>query len=112
MSRSHLKGKIQTVLGPIEPGSVAGVRQVATARASGGLELVYEFQAAIGQRDPRDRVLLDADPPIDLVIRGGVHGDSATSALALNALAALRDARPGLHTMATVPLVSCRDGLR
>jgi 2,4-diaminopentanoate dehydrogenase len=101
--------RLQSALGPIEPGNVAGVRQVATARASGGVELVHDFQAAIGQVDPRDRVLLDADPPIDLVIRGGVHGDTATSALAINALVALCDARPGLHTMATVPLVSSRD---
>jgi 4-hydroxy-tetrahydrodipicolinate reductase len=54
-------------------------------------------------------VLLDSDPPLDLVVKGGVHGDVATSAIALNALRPIVSAAPGLHTMATVPMLSCSD---
>jgi 4-hydroxy-tetrahydrodipicolinate reductase len=64
-----------------------------------------EFQAAIGQEDPHDRVVIEGEPPIDLMIKGGVHGDIATSAIALNAIAPLLASPPGLHTMATIPLV-------
>jgi hypothetical protein len=100
---------LECALGRIEPGRVAGVRQVATARAHGGVAIVHEFQAAIGQPDPRDRVALDADPPLDLVVRGGIHGDAATSAIALNALEPLLASPAGLHTMATIPMATCRD---
>lgn len=112
-------------IGPIAKGMAAGVRQVARAygapavtRGPQGpqtsspppnsnsqpiIEMI--FQAAIGQADPHDRVLIDADPPIDLILRGGVHGDIATSAIAINSIPSLIAAKPGLHTMATVPLV-------
>jgi len=96
-------------LGPIAVGECAGVRQVAIGMVDGKPRLRYEFQAAIGQADPHDRVLLESDPPIDLVLRGGVHGDVATSAIALNALRAIVAASPGLHTMATVPMLGCSD---
>lgn len=101
-------------LGPIAPGRVAGVRQVAKgwARGASGSDealVEMEFQAAIGQEDPpaHDRVKIEGEPPIDMVIKGGVHGDVATSAITLNAVAAIMSAKAGLHTMATVPLVKC-----
>ncbi len=89
-------------LGPIPAGHASGVRQVAEGWVRGTAVLRLVFQAAIGQPEPHDRVQVDGDPPLDLVLRGGVHGDVATSALLLNALPALMEARPGLHTMASV----------
>lgn len=99
-------------LGPIPRGHAAGVRQVARGWARGGSItdpplIQLEFQAAIAQPDPHDRIVLDSEPPIDMVIRNGVHGDVATVAIALNSIASLMAAPPGLHTMATVPLVRC-----
>lgn len=97
-------------LGAIPKGRCAGVRQVAKGWAVGAPKtdaplVELEFQAAIGQSDPHDRVLIQGEPPIDLIVRGGVHGDIATSAITLNAIPAIIAARAGLHTMATVPMV-------
>jgi 4-hydroxy-tetrahydrodipicolinate reductase len=94
-------------LGAIEVGQAAGVRQVAEGWVDGTPRLRFEFQAAIGQADPHDRVQLESDPPLDLVLRGGVHGDVATSALVLNSITPLISARAGLHTMATIPMAAC-----
>lgn len=104
-------------LGPIPRGRAAGVRQVARGWAAGDSKsaepvVQLEFVAAIGQADPHDRVVLESEPPIDMTIRGGVHGDVATVAITLNAVGPLRAASPGLHTMATVPLVHCRAPVR
>jgi 4-hydroxy-tetrahydrodipicolinate reductase len=99
--------ELDSKLGPIAPGRAAGVRQVAEAIVVGEPLLRFEFQAAIAQAEPHDRVLIDGDPPVDLVIRGGVHGDVATSAIVLNALRPLLASAPGLHTMATIPMVAC-----
>ncbi len=99
-------------LGAIEAGHAAGVRQVAEGWVDGKPTLHFEFQAAIGQPDPHDRVQLDSDPPIDLVLRGGVHGDIATSAIVLNSITPLVTARAGLHTMATIPMAACFDARR
>ena len=95
-------------LGSIPAGHAAGVRQVARAWVSGREFLTLEFQAAIGQPDPHDRVRIDGDPPVDLVLRGGVHGDRATSAILLNCVRPLLCAAPGLHTMASIPMPTCR----
>ena len=99
--------ELECALGPIPAGHSSGVRQV--ARGYVGAECVAElvFQAAIGQPDPHDRVEVDGDPPLDLVWKGGLHGDTATSAIVLNSIRSLRAAAPGLHTMATLPLQGC-----
>lgn len=94
-------------LGIVRPGCAAGVRQVAEGRArlpGGGTRTVARlvFQAAVGQADPHDRVRIAGEPELDLRFAGGVHGDLATVAIALNALPALAEAAPGLHTMATI----------
>lgn len=90
-------------LGPIPRGRCSGVRQVARAYADERVVIHLEFQAAIGQRDPHDRVTIHGEPDIDLVIPGGVHGDTATCAIAVNAIPRIIEAKPGLHTMATLP---------
>ncbi|QDU85076.1 hypothetical protein Pla163_22010 [Planctomycetes bacterium Pla163] len=92
-------------LGPIPVGNAAGVRQVGTGwNAAGDVVVRLEFKASIGEAEPHDRVLVDGDPPIDLTIAGGVHGDVGTSAMVLNCVRPLLDAAPGLHTMDTIRL--------
>ena len=61
-----------------------------------------EFVAAIGQAAPRAAIHIEGKPDLDVVIPGGVHGDVATSAVTLNALASLLDSAPGLHTMLSI----------
>lgn len=94
-------------VGPVRKGAICGVRQ--EARGYDGKRIVVElkFQASIGLADPHDRVIVTGTPPIDLVWKGGVQGDIATSAITLNSIASLRRSAPGLHTMASIPLVGC-----
>jgi 4-hydroxy-tetrahydrodipicolinate reductase len=98
---------VESDLGPIAKGAIAGVRQV--ARAFRGTECIIrlEFQAAIGLADPHDRVIIHGEPPIDITWQGGVPGDVATSAIVLNSIAPLLRTAPGLHTMATIPMIAC-----
>lgn len=90
-------------LGTITKGKAAGVRQVAKGYADERCVIHLEFQAAIGQAEPHDRVVIEGEPNIDTVIPGGVHGDIATSAIVINCIPRLIRANPGLHTMATIP---------
>jgi len=90
-------------MGVIPRGRVAGVRQVARGYHDERVVVSLEFQAAIGQRDPHDRVVIEGEPSMDVVIPGGVHGDVATSAIVINAIPRILKAPPGLHTMATIP---------
>ena len=92
-------------MGVVPRGRCAGVRQVARGYHDDREVVRLEFQAAIGQEDPYDRVVIEGEPGVDLVIQGGVHGDVATSAITLNSVGSLLGAAPGLHTMATIPMV-------
>src|SRR5690606_18780574 len=92
-------------LGPIRVGHAAGVAQVGTGRDEAGTVVArLEFRASVGEKEPHDRVKVTGEPPVDLVIQGGVHGDVGTSAMVLNSIRPLLDAAPGLHTMTTIRL--------
>ncbi len=94
--------RLECALGTIEPGTAAGVRQVATASRDGRELARLEFSAAIGQQNPRDRVVIRGEPDLEVVIPGAVHGDIGTSSVVINCLKPLIEAAPGLHTMATI----------
>ena len=90
-------------VGPVARGKVCGVRQVARGFRDEKTVLHLEFQAAIGQHEPHDKIVIEGDPRLELVIPGAVHGDTATCAIVVNAIPQVLAAAPGLHTMATIP---------
>lgn len=90
-------------VGPVARGKICGVRQVARGFRDEQTVLHLEFQAAIGQHEPHDRIVIEGDPHLDLLIPGAVHGDTATCAIVVNAIPQVLAAAPGLHTMATLP---------
>jgi 4-hydroxy-tetrahydrodipicolinate reductase len=98
---------IESALGLVKKRGICGVRQ--EARGYHGKKVVVDlrFQASLGLEDPHDRVIVEGVPPLDITWRGGVQGDIATSAITLNVIGPLRRSAPGLHTMATIPLVGC-----
>jgi len=63
-------------LGPVVAGAARGVRQEARAWVDGRVALELVFQASLGEPEPRDRALIEGEPPVELVIPGGVHGDA------------------------------------
>jgi len=87
-----------------DTGKVAGVRQHARGVSQGREVLRLELQMYVGAPNPRDEIEIAGEPPLKLVLEGGVAGDVATPALLVNTLAQLPDARPGLHTMRTLGL--------
>ncbi|MBX3382029.1 MAG: hypothetical protein KF864_00835 [Phycisphaeraceae bacterium] len=98
----HATRNLVCGLGDIPKGRVAGVRQRARAYHDERVVVQLDFQAAIGQDNPHDRIIIDGDPGFDLTLAGGIHGDIATASIIINAVPRLVEARPGLHTMATI----------
>jgi 4-hydroxy-tetrahydrodipicolinate reductase len=89
----------------VEPGQVAGVRQVARGFLKGQEVLNLELRMYVGAPDPQDSVTIDGDPPIQMTVAGGFHGDVATAALVINAAAVVVRANSGLASMRDIPLV-------
>jgi hypothetical protein len=89
----------------VQPGQVAGVRQLARGFIGGREVLSLELRMYVGAADPQDTVAIDGDPPVQMTIAGGLHGDVATAALVVNAIPSVIRAAPGLGSMAEVPLI-------
>ena len=87
---------------PVSRGQVAGLHHEARV-FDGGREVVrLELTIAVGAADPRDEVNLDADPPVRVLVPGGIAGDTATANTVVNAVPALVELR-GLVSVLDLP---------
>ena len=89
----------------IPAGSAAGIKQIARGYRDSVLAVNLDLQMYVGAEFPRDHVLVDGTPPIDMTITGGIAGDMATAAIVVNSIPKLMAARPGLLTMRDLPLL-------
>jgi len=94
----------------VKPGQAAGVKQ--TGRGlKGGQELItMDFRAYLGARESYDAVYITGTPNMEVVIKGGTHGDIATASMAVNSVRRVLEAPPGLLTMKDIPMVTCTAG--
>jgi len=89
----------------IPAGAAAGIKQYARGYRNGDLAVSLDLQMYVGAEAPRDHILIDGTPPIDVTIAGGVAGDIGTAAIVVNSIPKLMAARPGFVTMKDLPLV-------
>jgi hypothetical protein len=89
----------------VKKGSVAGIHHHAYGYDGDTLLLTLDLKMFVGAEDPRDAVKVDGDPPMDLVVKGGIFGDTATVATLINGIPQAFFAGPGLKTVKDVPLV-------
>jgi len=90
----------------VEAGRAAGVDQTAWGIKNGEKVITLNLQAYIGCPDPKDLIIIEGNPLIELTIKGGVHGDEATSAVVVNCIPRVINAKPGLITMKDLPVPS------
>ncbi|UCG13536.1 MAG: dihydrodipicolinate reductase [Deltaproteobacteria bacterium] len=90
----------------VKSGEVLGVNQIGRGYVNGEEVITLVFKAALGEPDPRDRILINGVPDIDMVIPGGINGDMATCAIIVNAIPVVIQSPPGLRTMADISPIS------
>jgi len=100
--------EVQSDFIKVQAGAVAGVRQLAKGILAGQELVVLDLRMYLGAPNPHDSVLIDGTPPVDMTIRGGVQGDSATPAIIVNSIPHLRKLKPGLRTMLDLPPITPR----
>lgn len=88
----------------VAPGQVAGVHQIGRGVSRGEEKVFMELQMYVGADQPADTVELRGEPDITLTIPGGVHGDIATAAIAVNTIPSILAAPAGLRTVRDLPL--------
>ncbi len=89
----------------VEPGQVLGIHETVRGFVGGEERVALDLHMYAGAPDPHDAVEIKGVPDLRLRVEG-LHGDVATAAVAVNAVASVVRARPGLLTMRDLPLVS------
>jgi 4-hydroxy-tetrahydrodipicolinate reductase len=95
----------------VKPGQAAGVKQIGRGLRQGRELITLDFQASLGAGESYEAVYIEGTPKMEIVIRGGTHGDIGTAAMVVNAARRVVAAPPGLVTMNDLPLVTCAAGL-
>jgi hypothetical protein len=95
---------IETAFLRIRKGQTCGVHQRAEAFIRGKFRVSLDLKMYLDANDPHDAIRIVGDPPLDVLIRGGVAGDQATVAALVNTAPRLMQASPGLRLISQLPL--------
>jgi len=90
----------------VEPGFVCGIIQDGVGYVGGEPRIRLHMEAYLGAAESYDATEIEGVPNLSMKIAGGVHGDIATTSIAVNSIAKVLEAPPGLHTMRTLPIPS------
>ena len=88
----------------VQTGEVAGIHHAAAGLVDGERQITLDLKMYVGADASYDAVEVDGTPPIDLRFRGGIFGDTATVGMLVNTAPLAATARPGLQTMADLPV--------
>lgn len=88
----------------VPAGHVLGVHQVARGLRGGEAPIRLELHMYMGAPDPVDAVTIHGQPDLKLQVPGGIHGDLATTAVAVNCIPAALEVQPGLRTARDIPM--------
>jgi len=88
----------------VEPGQVAGVHETIVLAANGVERVRMDLDMFVGAPSPRDTVVIEGVPRLEVEIASGVAGDEGTVAVVLSCAPLIAGLEPGLRTMLDVPL--------
>ncbi|MBU7005065.1 MAG: dihydrodipicolinate reductase [Theionarchaea archaeon] len=86
----------------IKGGQVRGLKQELEGMAGGTMIRMY-LEMSVGTENPGDSVRIEGDPPVDLFIKNGLHGDRATVGRVVSHIGDVLVANPGLVTVLDLP---------
>lgn len=98
-------GPVETAHVSVIAGAVRGLEQVARGFTEEREFAKLTFHAALGAENAVDTITISGEPNLKVTLEG-TNGDSATAAMAVNAIRRVREADPGLYTMRDLPIVT------
>jgi len=90
----------------VEAGHVSGLVQDGIGYRKGRALITLHMEAYLGAPTAYEAVRIAGVPPIEMTIKGGIHGDLTTEAMVVNSIPLLLKAPPGLRTMRDMVLPS------
>lgn len=95
--------RLDVAVGVVEKGQVTGINQRAVGTMDGREVIHLHLEMQVGRDDARDHITIDGAEPIEMIIPGGLHGDTATASIVVNTIARIVEAPAGLRTMIDLP---------
>jgi len=95
----------------VPKGYVCGLQSKAIAKKDGKEIVLLDFVAYAGDHEEYDSIEIEGTPRVHQKIIGGVHGDIGTSAMAVNLVPKVINAKPGLLTMKDLPVPCCTENI-
>ena len=95
---------IRTQYLEVKKGQTCGLHQRAEATVNGRVALTLDLKMYLDARNPHDAVQIDGEPPLNVLINGGVAGDQATVAALVNTAPRLLEAPAGLLLITDLPV--------
>ena len=95
---------IRTQYLEVKKGQTCGLHQHAEAKVNGQVCLTLDLKMYLDAKNPHDAIQIEGEPPLDVVINGGVAGDQATVAALVNTAPQLLKAPPGLLLVTDLPV--------
>jgi hypothetical protein len=90
----------------VDAGRVVGLVQDGTGSRKGRPVIKLHMEAYLGAPESYDAVRVTGNPPLNMKLSGGVHGDVATASIVVNSIPKVIQAQPGLRTMKDMALPS------
>lgn len=93
----------ETIVPLSDDAGITGFRQHVTLRAPDAT-IDLHIEVAWQLPDPSDRIVVDGEPPLELEIRGGYHGDLGAAAQLVMALRRCTELPPSFYRPTDLPL--------
>jgi 2,4-diaminopentanoate dehydrogenase len=95
---------IQTEHFEVRKGETCGIHQSAQGSVKGKVRLTLDIQMYLDAPEPYDAIQIEGNPPLNLMIKGGVDGDLATVGALVNTAPRLLRAQAGLLLVTDLPV--------
>ncbi len=95
---------IDTGLVQVDAGRVSGIHQEVVAYVGEKAVIRLDLKMAVSNRESFDRVVVTGDPPMNVLVEGGIFGDSATVAAVINAVPMAVTTKPGVRKVTELPV--------
>ena len=83
----------------VAAGQTCGLHQRCVGTVRGAVKVELDLKMYLEATDPHDALRIDGEPPLEVLVKGGVAGDQATVAALINVIPRLLKAEPGMRLM-------------
>ncbi len=91
----------------VKKGQCCGLHQRGEMKVNGRVALTLDLKMYLDAPNPHDACQIEGEPPLKVLVEGGVAGDSATVASIVNAAPRILKAPPGLLLMTDIAVPAC-----